>query len=204
MRKQRYRRATAWRQWFLAAGLAASPLAAVATDSLQTPPAAPPGIATWLPRLRPGDWVKVEGEARSGGGIHGREIKVMHGDFDETEVTAIIVAVDANRKSITTNLGIGIETSARTQVHAPKHQNGSFSSLQTGDQIEAEGQLQKNGTLLADEIEIKKAAKSGQKHDEEELSGRIESVDVNARKIVMLGVTVYFDEQTKNKTPFMD
>jgi hypothetical protein len=202
MHKQPHSWAMVWRQWFLAGSLVASPLAAVATDSLQTPPA-PPSLSTWLPQLRPGDWVKVEGESRPGGGILARKIKVMHGDFDETEVTTVITGLDVNRKSIATNLGVGIETSTRTQVRAPKSQHGSFSTLQVGDQIEAEGQLQKNGTLLADEIEIKKA-KSPQKHDEDELSGRIESVDVEARKIVMLGVAVHFDEHTKNKTPFVD
>jgi hypothetical protein len=204
MRKPPHNRVMAWRQWLLAGSLTAAPLA-VAADSLQTTPPAQPGLTTWLPQLRQGDWVKIEGVARPGGGVLAREIKVMHGDFDETEITAVVTSIDANRKFVATNVGVGVEASARTQVHAPKSQgqHGSFSSLQVGEQIEAEGQLQKNGTLLADEIEIKKA-KSAQKHDEDELSGRIESVDVEARKIVMLGIAVYFDEQTKNKTPFLD
>jgi len=202
------------RVWCLAGCLAAAAWSAAAADSLQTTPPAPatpaaptkarPPLSTWLPQLRVGDQVKIEGEMRRGGGLLGREIKVVHGDFDESEITATVTGLDANRKAITTNLGVGVETTVRTQVHARGAQQDTFASLQVGDHIEAEGQLQKNGTLLADEIEIKKAKKSGQKADEDELSGRIEAVDVEARKIVVLGVAVYFDEQTKNKTPFMD
>jgi hypothetical protein len=168
------------------------------------PKRTPPPLSTWLPQLRVGDWVKIEGETRPAGGVLGREIKVVHGDFDESEITATVTGVDANRKAITTNLGVGVETTVRTQVHARGAQQDTFASLHVGDRIEAEGQLQKNGTLLADEIKIKKAPEPEQKADEDELSGRIEAVDVEARKIVVLGVAIYFDELTKNKTPFMD
>jgi len=72
--------------------------------------------------------------------------------------------------------------------------------LRVGDRVEAEGQLQKNGALLADEIEIQKRQED--REEDEELTGRIESVEVGSRMIVLLGTRVYFDDKTKNKSPF--
>jgi hypothetical protein len=164
MHKKPHSWAMVWRQWFLAGSLVASPLAAVATDSLQTPPA-PPSLSTWLPQLRPGDWVKVEGESRPGGGILARKIKVMHGDFDETEVTAVIAG---DRR--------------QSQVHcdqpACRHRKPARAlrcahrRASTGSFLDAAGRRSDRSRRTAaeerhpagSEIEIKKA-KSAQKHD---------------------------------------
>lgn len=188
-----------WRALLLVTGLAALPLTAAA----QTTPAGP-GLEDWLPRLRKGTWVKVEGDLLPGGGLKATEIKVRHGDIDESQVTTTIVGVDANHKVFTTRIGVQVVTNNRTELQASKSSRASLSTLQAGDRVEAEGKLQKNGSLLADEVEIKKPQKPGRESGDDEITGRIESVDVAARKIVLLGISVYFDENTKNKTPFLE
>jgi hypothetical protein len=162
-----------------------------------------PPLETWLPLLRPGMWIKVEGRPEQAGGLRVLEIKVLHGDRDESEVTTTIRTIDAEHRSFSTRLGIGVETNARSRVQGVMKVRSSFSALRVGDRVEAEGQLQKNGTLLADEIEIKRQ-EQGEADDDEEITGRIESVDAAARKAVVLGTQIFFDERTKNKSRFPD
>jgi hypothetical protein len=72
--------------------------------------------------------------------------------------------------------------------------------VKPGDHVEAEGHMQKDKTLLASEIEIQKAGTP----DEEELTGQVDSVDPAGRKLVLLGITVQFDDKTRNTTPEVD
>lgn len=183
----------------------------VAAALLVLPPVAParagtgdrPPLAQWLPRLRQGTWVKVEGNLRAGGGLQAREIKILSGDLDESEITSTITSIDSDRKSFATRSGVRVVTDRRTEVQDPRKRRTGFGRLAVGDRVETEGPLQKDGTLLADEIEIKKPARPDQEPDDE-FTGRIESVDVEARKIVLLGVPVFLDERTKNKTPYFE
>jgi hypothetical protein len=164
-----------------------------------------PSLDDWLPRLRKGSWVKVEGQLLPSGGLRATELKVRNGDIDESQITTTITAMDPSRKQFTTRFGITVQTNGRTEVQASKsNPRTTLATLQAGDRVEVEGKLQKNGALLANEIEIKKPEKPGDKGRDEELTGRIESVDVAARQIVLLGITVYLDENTKNKTPFLE
>lgn len=157
-------------------------------------------LGEWLPHLKPGTWVKVEGRIDPAGGLRAREIKVYHGDRDEVEIATTVTAVDLDQRSFVTRFGIRVETNSRTDVEGSKKLRTSFSALQVGDRIEAEGQMQKNGTLLADEIEIKKREKD--KEDDDEITGRVESVDVEGHTAVVLGTRIFFDDRTKNKSPF--
>jgi hypothetical protein len=157
-------------------------------------------LAEWLPHLQVGTWVKVEGRIDPAGGLRASEIKVYHGDRDEVEIATAVVSVDTEQRTFVTRFGIRVETNSRTDVEGSKKLRTSFSALQAGDRIEAEGQMQKNGSLLADEIEIKKREKD--KGDDDEITGRIESVDVEGRTAVVLGTRIFFDDRTKNKSPF--
>jgi Domain of unknown function (DUF5666) len=157
-------------------------------------------LKEWLPQLKTGTWVKVEGRIDPAGGLRALEIKVYHGDRDEVEIATTVTAVNTDQRSFVTRFGIGVETNSRTDFEGSKKLRTSFSTLQIGDRIEAEGQMQKNGTLLADEIEIKKREKN--KDDDDEITGRVESVDVGGHTAVVLGTRIFFDERTKNKSPF--
>ena len=157
-------------------------------------------VEEWLPQLRPGMWLKVEGRLDPAGGLRAREVKVLHGQRDESEISSLVTSIDAQHRSFATAAGIRVETNSRTGVEGSKKTRSSFSALRVGDRVEAEGQLQKNGALLADEIEIQKRQED--RDEDEELTGRIESVEVGSRMIVLLGTRVYFDDKTKNKSPF--
>jgi hypothetical protein len=145
-------------------------------------------------------WLKVEGRLDPAGGLRAREVKVLHGERDESEITSAVTSIDSQHRSFATAAGIRVETNSRTVVEGSKKTRSSFSALRVGDRVEAEGQLQKNGALLADEIEIQKRRED--RDEDEEMTGRIESVDAASRMVVLLGRPVYFDDRTKNKSPF--
>ena len=156
----------------------------------------------WLPRLRAGMWIKVEGRLDAAGGLRAREIKVLHGERDESEITTTVTSIDPQQRAFATAVGIRVETNSRTEVEGSKKTRSSFSALRVGDRVEAEGQLQKNHALLADEVEIKKRHEDPERDEEDEMTGRIESVSVGSRMVELLGTSVFFDEKTKNKSQF--
>lgn len=164
-----------------------------------------PLLDDWFPRLRKGEWVKVEGTLGQGQALRASELKVLRGDRDAVEITSSITALDAGKKRFTTAFGIQVVTNHRTEFQLPGRGRGTFAALQTGARIEAEGQLQKDGTLLADEVEIKTPAAASEQHpDDDEITGRIDALDPTAHRFGVLGITVECDEHTKNKTPVQD
>lgn len=152
----------------------------------------------WIQRLRPGMWVKVEGQPAAGNGLQATRFKALGGDLDESEVSSTVVAVDTERKTLETRIGVKVVATLRTAIKG-RRKHDTFASLRVGDRIETEGQLQKDGTLLADEIEVKKSA-----DDEDEITGRIEGVDTGTHQIRLLGIPVQLDAGTRNKTPIFD
>jgi hypothetical protein len=160
------------------------------------------GIDEWFPRLRKGMWVKVEGRPGGTQGLQATEIKILNAELDESEVTASIAAIDPERRILKLESGLQVVVPLPTQVQSRKRQRSSLSALRPGDRIEAEGQLQKDGTLLVDDLEVKRPEGDGQ--DEDELTGRIESIDTEARRIVLLGIAVQLDAKTRNKTPYFE
>lgn len=163
-------------------------------------------LATWFPQLRPGTWIKVEGLPDSTGGLRAAEIKILSGELDESEVTTLVTGVDLEKRRLATRLGIRIEIGPRTRVERSKRARSTWNELVAGDRIEVEGQLQANGPLVADQIEVKGPERpeggTEDRLEEDEITGRIESVDSAAHKVVLLGTPVIFDARTKNKTPF--
>jgi hypothetical protein len=164
----------------------------------------PAPIDEWFPRLRPGMWVKVEGGPAAAGGLQATEIKILNGELDESEVTAVIVSIDSTHRSLKLEPGLVVVVPLPTEVQGRKSKRRSLSALRPGDRVEAEGQLQKDGTLLVDDLELKRPEKPDETPDEDELTGRIESIDAAARRIVLLGIPVRLDERTRNKTPYLD
>ena len=168
----------------------------------QTAP--PPALEQWFPRLQPGQWIKVEGLPDPRGGLRAHELKFIAGERDESEITCAVERLDPAAKSFRTNLGLQVVTDRRTEVQDRHKQRTSFSVVQPGTRVEAEGKLRKDGALLAEEVEIQKPKKSGDKPDDDEITGRIESVDREARKVVVLGIPVFFDDRTRLKSPIPD
>ncbi len=165
----------------------------------------PPAPEQWLPHLRPGQWIKVEGSTDGRGTLRAEELKIFTGERDEAQIAAAIVSIDPARKSFRTGLGLQVVTDRRTEVQGREKHHLSFSVLQSGMRVEVEGKLRKDGAFLAEEVEIQKPKKSGDKPDnDDEITGRIESVDLEARKVVLLGIPVFFDERTRLKSPIPD
>lgn len=179
----------------------------VASAQAQTQTPAPTGTATpatpsvdsWFAQIKPGMFVKAEGALDPHGGLRAEKFKIVLGELDESEVTTTIVRVDAEHRTIETALGVRVVTDRRSELQG-KQGAVAFTSLEPGDQIEAEGQLQRDGTLLASEIEIRPPKPAGKPPEESEISGKIESVDQRTRTFVVLGTTVHVDENTKNQT----
>jgi hypothetical protein len=181
----------------IAAALLAIAVVAPARGDNRRPP-----LGEWFPHLSKGVWVKVEGQLTAGPVLRAHEIKVLRGDLDEVEVTGTVAALDAAGKRFTMGSGLQVVTNHRTEVQGAHGRHVAFAELRQGDRVEAEGQIQRDGTLLADEIEIKRLDTKPEKHsDEDEITGRIESVDASVHRLVVLGVSVLCDENTKNKTP---
>lgn len=183
--------------------LAVSTLALVFAGPARSESNRPP-LGDWFPRLRKGQWVKVEGALGTAKTLRAHEIKVLRGDLDEVEVTGAVAALDATKKTFTTAFGIQVVTNHRTEFQLPDHGRGSFAALQPGIRVEAEGQFQKDGTLLADEVEIKKTVAGSEHRSDDEITGRIENLDPVAHRFGVLGITVECDEHTKNKTAVQD
>lgn len=187
------------RRWLAVSTLALAFAVPARSDSKRPP------LGDWFPRLRKGQWVKVEGTFEATKALRAREIKVLRGELDEVEITCSIVALDAAKKTFTTTFGIEVVTNHRTEFQLPDRSKSTFAALQPGVRIEAEGQFQKDGTFLADEVEIKKPADASSRHPgDEEITGRIENLDPAAHRLGVLGITVECDEHTKNKTPVQD
>lgn len=193
-RLRKWSRSVLWTGAAMAAAVvAAAPVAAGAQADARRSQ-----LEVWFPRLRPGMWVKVEGQPGRERGLHADKLKALGGDLDESEVTSTIVAIDVERGTLDTQLGVRVVATLRTVIQG-RRKHDTFATLRVGDRIETEGQVQKDGTLLADEIEIK-----GNGEDEDEITGRIESIDAATHQIRLLGIPVQLDAGTRNKSPIFD
>jgi hypothetical protein len=162
-----------------------------------------PPLAEWLPQLRKGLWVKVEG-ALEDGVLRAEEIRVVHGELDQSELASVVTSVDSSTMRFTTQLGVVVVATPRTDWQKDAAERG-FAALRADIVVEADGQMQRDGTLLADEIEVYTPSSEPRPpgwFQEHELTGRIDAVDAAARSVTVLGVTVRFDEHTRNKTRF--
>jgi len=161
-----------------------------------------PSFETWFPRLNAGVWVKVEGLPRDGI-LHATKIKILATALDESEISSTIASVDAAARSLQTELGVTVFATHRTDVQGLDSERIPFASLKPGDRVESEGQIQRDGSLLADEIDLERPMHD-REVEEDEITARAESVDPATHRIVLLGVTVQVDAKTRNVTPKLE
>jgi len=161
------------------------------------------GLESWFPVLRAGMWVKVDGMMRDGA-LHADEIKIYAGELDEWEIASKIIALDATQLTLKTEFGVLVQASERTELQGPKgNRHIGFAFLFIGNCLEIEGQWQKDGPFIAEEIEVEKSKRLDPElvtKNEHEVTARIESVDAETHSIQVLGVRVYFNQQTRNKS----
>jgi hypothetical protein len=169
--------------------------------------AGPRDLDEWFPHLREGMWVRVEGEMQAAA-LHASEIKILDGDLDESELSSQVTEVDLLQMTLTTRLGVRVVATQSSDIDQKKSgRDVGFAYIEVDDQVEVEGQLQKDGTLLAEEMEVTRpsqAASDSTEMREHEMTARIEAVDPKQYRITLLGVSVVLSEKTKNRTPFFD
>jgi uncharacterized protein DUF5666 len=171
-------------------------------------PAPETGIDSWFRHLRVGVWVKVSGKLTPERVIDATKIKIMDGELDEVDVESFVESLDLVKMTVQTTLGIRVVATPTTDMDGPKHHHDvPFTFLSIGDRVDVEGQLQKDGSLVAEEIEIEKSKRVQPDYEPDnkhEITARIESVDAKKHRIVLLGIPVQLSETTRNKTPLLD
>jgi len=166
------------------------------------------GIDGWFPRLREGIWVEVEGALVAERLVEATEIKIFDGELDEWQIETYVASVDVERGTLMTTLGVPVLTTPKTLMKGPKKKDRiTFAFVGVDDKVEVEGKPQRDGSMVADEVEIEKSKK--RKPDlvpsnEHEIRARIEKVDAAKLQIVLMGFTVQLTDLTRNKTPFVE
>jgi hypothetical protein len=161
------------------------------------------GLDALFPGLRVGMWVKVEGVRTSDGSLDVSAIKVYAGELDEVEVVTAVTAVDAVKATVQTAVGVRVVTTPDTKIEGPEQQSHlSLASLEAGRRVKIEGQLQKDGSLLAEEIDMK--SRPDLPPGKHALTARIESIDTAARRIVLMGLPAQLRQVTRIRTPLPD
>ncbi len=162
-----------------------------------------PPIESWFPKLRAGMWIEVDGSLTPEGVLDAQVIKLLDGELDEWQIETNVLSVDMKRRTIQSTFGMLFVSTPKTVLKGPKNEAVDFSFFGVDDRIEVEGRLQKDGSLLADELEIEKSKKQKsdlQVKNHHELRTRIESVDAENLQITTMGIKVQLSAQTRNKT----
>jgi hypothetical protein len=179
--------------------------AAAALALLAAPSWAPPALESWFPRLRPGMWVEIEGALDSTGVLVASEIKILDGELDEWQLETLVGGVELARMTLSTQIGLRVVATEKTELEGPKGAGPvTFAAVGAGDRVEVEGRPQKDGSLLADRIEIEKPKHGSPPKNEHELKARVEEVDGENRRLKLMGISVQCDARTRNKTKFVD
>lgn len=177
-----------------------------ATQPQASPP--PAELQSWFPRLRPGIWVEVQGALTAERFIEADKIKILDGELDECQIETYVASVDAERGTLMTTLGIPVVSTPKTLMKGPKKKDHiTFEFVGVDDNVEIEGKLQSDGTMLADEVEVEKSKKRKPElvtENDHEIRARIDNVDAGQHRIVLMGFTVQLSDKTRNKTPFVE
>lgn len=162
----------------------------------------------WFASLRVGMWVKVDGQRGPDGVLQASRIRVYAGELDEVTLESDAAAVDVARLKLQTSLGVRVVATPQTEMDGPGRQRHvSLASVHVGDRVKIAGQLQKDGSLLAEEIEIEESrpAEGGRRPtDEHELTARIESIDRAGLRIVVVGLPIQVGAGTRMRSSLPD
>ncbi len=179
----------------------------VATGALSAAGAAPQDTSPegWLQRLRVGTWVRVEGQ-RTPDGLEASRVRVYDGELDEVEVETAVAAVDFVRMTVETTVGLLVVATPSTEMEGPRQQRHVvLADLEVGDRIEVEGQLERDGSLRAEKIDIERSKRLQPDlpppENRHRLTARVESIDTAGHRIVLLGLPVQLKETTRIRLP---
>jgi hypothetical protein len=152
-------------------------------------------------------WVKVEGQ-RTPDGLRASKIKVYAGELDEVTVESEVADVDIPRLTVRTTIGVRVVATPDTELEGPKRQRHvSLAFLGPGDRIKVGGQQQKDGSVLAEELELETSERLEpglEPENKHELTARIESIDATGLRIVLLGLPIWIGEDTRIRSSLPD
>jgi len=164
-----------------------------------------PDLESWLATLRVGMWVKVEGQRALDGILEASRVRVYDGERDEVAVETEVAAVDLARMTLETSLGLRVVATPSTEIEGPGHRRHFvLAGVGVGDRVEVEGQLERDGSLRAEKIDIEtsKRLEPGRgPENKHKLTARIESIDAAGHRIVVLGLPVQLKRTTRIRLP---
>jgi hypothetical protein len=154
--------------------------------------------------LKAGQWVKMEGKIQRDFSVLTKSIKVLTGDFLESDwsITAIARAVDYRQKELKL-MRLPIKTQTDTDFENKSgHLQGGFTDLKEGMLMEIDGTYLKDGTFLAVEIEdvsveLVEDPKLG---NEVEAVGKIEKIDAGSQVVTLMGIPFKIISETELKS----
>jgi hypothetical protein len=151
--------------------------------------------------LKVGQWVKMEGVVQRDFSVLTKSIKVLTGDFLESDwsITAVARDVNYNQKDLKLML-LPIKTQADTDYeNKTGHLPGGFSDLKKGMLMEVDGTYLKDGTFLAVEIEdvSVELVEEPKLVNEVEAVGKIERIDSGSQAVKVMGITFKIISETE-------
>jgi hypothetical protein len=151
--------------------------------------------------LKAGQWVKMEGKIQRDFSVLTKSIKVLTGDFLESDwsITAVARDVNYNQKDLKLML-LPIKTQADTDYeNKTGHLPGGFSDLKKGMLMEVDGTYLKDGTFLAVEIEdvSVELVEEPKLVNEVEAVGKIERIDSGSQAVKVMGITFKIISETE-------
>jgi hypothetical protein len=164
-------------------------------------------LEAWFGTLRVGMWLRVEGRLAPDGVLRASRVKVYDGELDEAAVESDVVAVDLVRMTVETRVGVRALATPKTDIEGPRRRRHlNLMDLAVGDVVDIEGRLRRDGSLLAEKIEIEKAGprRPDPPRNNHKLTAPIESIDAAGRRIVVFGLSVQVGEDARFRSSIPD
>jgi hypothetical protein len=161
-----------------------------------------------MANLRVGMWVKLEGERALHGALSASKLRLYAGDLDEVTLESDVATVDASRLTLHTSIGVRVVATPHTEIEGPERRRHlGLALIAVGDRVKVAGQLQEDGSLLAEEIDIEDSRRqqaAPPAKDAYELRAPLESIDTAGWRIVVLGLRIQLGEETRISSSLPD
>ena len=153
-----------------------------------------------LATVKPGQWVKIEGNVQKDFSVQCKELKILTGDFldDEWSICMTVKKVDAEKQQVQImHLPVKIKEDATYQAGLTV-----FSDVKVGMYLDVDGTYLKDGTFLAKQVEDEsiKLAENPDIANEIDIKGKIGKIDAANNTLTIMGITVRIVDQTKSRS----
>jgi len=156
-----------------------------------------------LNKLKPGEWVGVEGIAQKNFSIIVSEIKMVYGEVEEDdwEISGKISSINPKDKTFYL-LNVKVVLDENMEYDDDFDLIKSFKDLTPGLFVEIEGAYLPNGTFHA--TEIGQVNEKARKLNRLDWTGKVDEVIPGSRTITMLGHTLILTDETQVKNLIQD